>query len=168
MKRLQTHAASLVLLLAIHATAASGAELIGSTVPPYPAGLDYTQGVCIAGGKSLDQACDYGMQVVAKTGAAQTPVQILGVRNMTPEARNAQWRVTDALPAPAPRAGYAIELGTCRIDGVAQGGVVAQVRHGRGEYSRDVLWARRLDAASGKFTPLTPQRVDCVNTGYGI
>ncbi len=54
--------------LAFGATAAEG-NLVGETIPPYPAGLDELQGICIAGGPSLDRICDYGLQVIGRPSA---------------------------------------------------------------------------------------------------
>jgi hypothetical protein len=153
------------------AVAAEG-SLIGKTLPPYPAGLDELQGVCIAGGPSPDRICDYGLAVVGRPAIdpnrAATPVQVLAARNIEPEADQARWRVTDAVAVPKPRQGYELQLSSCRLDRVDGAPIVAFVRHGDREYSRDVLWARRLDIASGKLQPVAIKRVDCMNEGLGI
>lgn len=154
------------------AVAAAEGGLIGKTLPPYPAGLDELQGVCIAGGPSPDRICDYGLQVIGRPATDPnrdaTPTQILAARNLEPEADQARWRVTDAVAVPKPRKGYALQIGSCRLDRADGVPIVAFVRHGDREYSRDVLWARRLDIASGKLHPIAIKRVDCVNEGLGL
>jgi hypothetical protein len=151
---------------------AADGGLIGKTLPPYPTGLDELQGVCIAGGPSLDRICDYGLQVIGRPAIdpnrAATPLQVLAARNLEPDADQARWRVTDAVAAPKPRKGYELQLSSCRLDRVDGAPIVAFVRHGDREYSRDVLWARRLDIASGKLQPVAIKRVDCVNEGLGV
>lgn len=160
-----------VLVVPAAVTAAEG-DLIGKTLPPYPAGLDELQGICIAGGPSPDRICDYGLQVIGRPNAdpnsEATPTQVLAARNIEPEADHARWRVTDAVAVPKPRKGYALQIGSCRLDRVDGAPVVAFVRHGEREYSRDVLWARQLDIATGKLLPVVVKRVDCINEGFGV
>ena len=164
--------ASAVLALVPVVVVAAEDGLIGKTLPPYPVGLDELQGVCIAGGPSLDRICDYGLAVIGRPATDPnrdaTPTQILAERNLEPEADQARWRVTDAVAVPKPRKGYALQLGSCRLDRVDGAHIVAFVRHGDREYSRDVLWARRLDIVSGKLQPVAIKRVDCINEGLGI
>lgn len=161
-----------VFAIAPVAVAAAEGGLIGTTLPPYPAGLDELQGVCIAGGPSPDRICDYGLQVIGRPATDPnrdaTPTQILAARNLEPEADQARWRVTDAVAVPKPRKGYALQIGSCRLDRTDGAHIVAFVRHGDREYSRDVLWARRLDIASGKLQPVAIKRVDCINEGLGL
>ena len=64
---------------------------------------------------------------------------------------------------------YFWQAGSCRLDHVEDGKVIAVVRHDlEQEYSRDVAWARRLELESGKFVVVEPERVDCLNEGYGL
>jgi hypothetical protein len=61
-----------------------------------------------------------------------------------------------------------LQVGGCRIDGVDAAAVVAFVRHGDREYSRDVRWARQFDIAGSKLVPVVGKRVDCINEGFGV
>lgn len=153
------------------ALVAAEASWVGKTLPPYPAGLDELQGVCINGGSSPDRVCDYGLAVIGRPATdpnrAATPTQVLASRNIAPEAASARWQVTDAAAVPKPRKGYGLQLGSCRLDG-DYAPIVAFVRHGDREVSHDVLWARRLDIASGKLVPIAIKRVDCINEGFGV
>lgn len=160
-----------VFALAFGATAGEG-NLVGKTIPPYPAGLDELQGICIAGGPSLDRVCDYGLQVIGRPSTdpnlAAMPIQLLASRSVETGAAQARWRVTDAVAVPKPRKGYDLQIGNCRYGGVDGAPIVAFVRHGNREYSRDVLWARRLDIATGKLLAVAIKHVDCVNEGAGV
>lgn len=163
--------------LAMLAAAASAAgpqsdSLVGRTVPPYPAGLDELQGTCIAGGPSFEQVCDYSLAVIGRFATdpamGATSTQVLALRSLDKDAGRPRWNVTDAVAVPKPRNGYQLQIGTCRIDRVDKPGVVAFVRHGESEYSRDVRWAREFDIASGRLLPVASKRVDCINEGLGI
>jgi hypothetical protein len=147
-------------------------SLVGKIVPPYPAGLDELQGACIPGGPSHDQLCDFGLVVIGKRASdpdrEAISLQLLATRDAEPGAANARWRVVDAVAVPKARKGYWLQIGSCRIDRVDGPGVVAFVRHGDSEYSRDVRWARRYDISSGKLVAVDSKRVDCVNEGLGV
>jgi hypothetical protein len=136
------------------ATGPESDNLVGRNVPPYPAGLDELQGACIPGGPLPAQICDYSLTVVGRFATdpalGATPTQLLAMRNLDPGARQARWN------------------GGCRIDRVGSANVVAFVRHGAREYSRDVRWARQFDIASGTLVPVAAKRVDCINEGLGI
>jgi hypothetical protein len=161
-----------MLAAAAAASSPDGDTLVGRSVPPYPAGLDELQGSCIAGGPSPTQVCDYSLTVVGRFATdpalAATPTQLLALRNLDPGARQARWQVIDAAVVPKPRRGYELQIGGCRIDGVDAAAVVAFVRHGDREYSRDVRWARQFDMASGRLLQLAGKRVDCINEGLGV
>lgn len=158
---------------AVIATAfAADDSLVGKTVPPYPAGLDELQGSCISGGPLPAQVCDYSLTVVGRFAADRaqgaTATQVLALRNLDSGARQARWTVTGAVAVPKPRKGYELQIGTCRVDRVDSPNVVAFVRHGDREYSRDVRWARQFDIASGMLVPVESKRVDCINEGLGV
>ena len=159
-------------MLAASAWASAGTvELIGKTMPPYPDQLQDMGGACVS--DSLDPAhvCDYSIAVLgAATGAGAEPQPryVVAGRMAGREGRTALWKITDAQPYPEVAAGFSWQVGSCRLDKVDDGRVVAIVRQDRQqEYLPEVSWARRLELASGKFTTLAPSRVDCVNEGYG-
>lgn len=162
-----------VAFTAVIATASAADDgLVGKTVPPYPAGLDELQGSCISGGPLPAQVCDYSLTVVGRFAADRTQgataTQVLAMRNLDPGARQARWIVTDAVASPKQRKGYELQIGTCRVDRVDSPNVVALVRHGDREYSRDVRWVRQFDIASGMLVPVAAKRVDCINEGLGV
>jgi hypothetical protein len=153
-----------------YAPPAAQAALIGRTIPPYPQGLAEVQGVCVPGGEAPERICDFGIAVLGREGADLEPdgVYIIASRNADPDARQPSWVVTDALDAPIADAGRELQLGGCRLDGELRNDIVALVRHGEGEYSADIGWARRLEIASGKFVDVALRRVDCQNPGFGV
>ena len=118
------------------------------------------------------QVCDYSLTVVGRFAADRaqgaTATQVLALRNLDSGARQARWTVTGAVAVPKPRKGYELQIGTCRVDRVDSPNVVAFVRHGDREYSRDVRWARQFDIASGMLVPVAAKRVDCINEGLGV
>lgn len=148
------------------------ASLIGKTLPPYPGGLDELQGTCIAGGQGIAHVCDYSIAVLGHRPAdperPPVPQWVVSSRNLDSAAKQARWQVTDAIAVPKPRAGYDLQIGTCRIAGVDAPEVIAFVRHGDDEVSRDVRWARRHDLATGKLVVVAPGQVDCINEGAGL
>lgn len=161
-----------VCMAASTAAFADDIRLVGRVVPPYPAGLDELQGSCISGGPLPAQVCDYSLTVVGRFAADRAQgamaTQVLAMRNLDSGARQARWAVTDAVAVPKPRKDYVLQIGTCRIDGVGNASIVAFVRHGDREYSRDVRWARQLDIGSGSLVPVAAKRVDCLNEGLGL
>lgn len=154
------------------AAAPEGDSLVGLSVPPYPAGLEELQGSCISGGPMPTQVCDYSLTVVgtfaADRNAGAKHSQLLAMRNLEPGARRARWQVIDAAATPAVRNGYELQIGGCRMDRIDDNNIVAFVRHGDRDISRDVRWARRFDIATGKLVPVAAKRVDCINQGLGV
>jgi hypothetical protein len=151
----------------------AGQSLVGKTLPPYPPGLDEIQGSCLPGGPALAQACDHAIAVIGQRSAdperPALPRWIVASRNLDRDAVQPRWRVIDATAAPKPRAGYELQIGSCRLDGVDAPGIVAHVRHrGDDEISRDVRWARRYDLATGKLVVTAPRQVACINEGFGL
>jgi hypothetical protein len=136
--------------------------LVGSIVPPYPAGLSEQEGSCI--GDKPDQPCEWGIGVLAN--AAGKKVQIVASSDAKrPEEKNARWRVTDAIPYPPVGKGLELAVATCRSSGAEDSSILAVVRSSKKEWLQAAGWAYRLDRASGKFVKLSPQGIDCINTG---
>lgn len=159
-------------LSAVASDRIDGSSLVGKTLPPYPAGLDELQGTCIAGGDGIAHVCDYAISVLGLRASdpERQPVArwVVSSRNLDRAARQPSWFVTDAVAAPKPRAGYELQIASCRVDGVDAPNVIAFVRHRDDEVSRDVRWARRYDLATGKLLPVDAGRVDCINEAAGV
>lgn len=166
--------AALVLpaLSAVAADRIDRGNLVGKMMPPYPDGLDELQGSCLSGGPDRTQICDHSIAVLGHrpSDPARTPVSrwIVSARNLDREARQPRWFVTDAVAAPKPRAGYDLQIASCRIDGTEAPNVIAFVRHREDEISRDVRWAWQYDLAAGELAPVDVKRVDCINEGAGL
>ena len=147
-------------------------NFVGRTLPPYPAGLQELQGACLAGGPGIAHVCDHSIAVLGHrpSDPARQPVArwVVSSRNVDRAARQPRWLVTDAIEVPKPRAGYELQIGTCRVDGVDAPDIVAFVRHREDEISRDVRWVRRYDLATGKLASVEAGRVDCINEAAGL
>lgn len=158
---------------ALPAMAARTGDLIGRTVPPYPNGLIEQQGSCIAGDAGYEHICDHGIAVLgkppAREGELSKPLFVVGQRMVDKQGDDHRWQVTDAVKAPALKRGYLLETTPCRFGGRREETVIAAVvryREDR-ETSTDVIWARRLDPASGRLLPI-PGRIECANPAAGI
>ena len=136
--------------------------LVGSIVPPYPAGLSEQEGSCI--GDKPDQPCEWGIGVLAN--AAGKKVQIYAASDAKPpEERNARWRVTDVLPYPTLGKGLDLAVAVCRSGGAEDSAILAVVRNAKREFLQATGWVYRLDRTSGKFVKLSPNGIDCINAG---
>ncbi len=145
-------------------------ELVGKTMPPYPEGLSEVGGSCLSVSKDPARVCDYSIGLLADADADADPVMrhVIAGRMAGRDGQRALWKVTDALDYPKVAKGFHWQVGSCRLDKVDDAAIIAVVRHDSGrEYLTDVAWARRLDLKTGKFAPLDPARVDCVNEGHG-
>lgn len=165
--------AKIVLLaLATLPMAAGAVEMIGKTVPPYPEGLRDVGGSCLSDSTDPAHVCDFSIGLLADAGTdpGAEPVlrYVVAGRMAGREGPLALWKITDAQVYPKAGKGYFWQAGSCRVDKVNDGKVIAVVRQGaEQEYLTDVAWARRLDLNSGKFSVIDPKRVDCVNEGFG-
>ena len=162
----------LLLALPLGANAVEHA-LVGRTMPPYPEGLREVGGICLADPGNPGAVCDHSIGLLADTSndpdAAAVMRYVVAGRMEGRDGTVALWKITDALPYPAVGQDYFWQAGSCRLDRVEDGKVIAVVRHDlEQEYSRDVAWARRLELESGKFVVVEPERVDCLNEGYGL
>lgn len=149
------------LLAAIVPIAALADGLVGSTIPPYPAGVVHEQGACIAD-------CDFSIGILED--ASSTPKTLFGARLAgRDESGKARWTVTDALPFPALPEGYLLAMSTCEVDGKQDETIVAAVRGSEvEEWLEDVIWASRFDPATGKFVERASTGVRCLNEGWGL
>lgn len=160
------------LLLAMVPMGAGAVELIGMTVPPYPNGLRDVGGSCLSDSKDPEHVCDFSIGLLADAGNDPNlePVlrYVVAGRMVGRDGPLALWKLTDAQTYPKVGKEYFWQAGSCRVDKVDDGKVVAVVRQGgEHEYLTDIAWARRLNLESGKFSTIDPVRVDCINEGYG-
>lgn len=162
----------LLLLLMMWSCKAGAVDLIGRTMPPYPEGLQDVGGICLSDANVQGHVCDFSIGFVGDAGTDPElePLvrYIVAGRLSGRDGMKALWKITDALPYPDVAKGFSWQAGNCRVGQVADGKVVAIVKHNaEQEYLTNVAWARRLDLSSGKFEVVDPARVDCVNEGYG-
>ncbi len=146
---------------AIVPAAALADGLVGTTIPPYPTGVVHEQGACLAD-------CDFSIGILEDSN--NVPQTLFGARLAgRDEAGKARWTVTDALPYPRMPEGYLLAMTTCEVDGKQDETIVAAVRGSEvEEWLDDVIWARRLDLATGKFVEHANSGVRCLNEGWGL
>jgi hypothetical protein len=158
----------LVLLAALLSPTADAADLVGTTIPPTPAGLVHKQGACIAGSAlGMDRICAYSIGILEEPDG--TPKILHGAREAGHSVDGKPlWTITDAMPYPSLPAGYALRISTCERDGKADETVFAAARITDDEWYEDVLWARRYDIAAEKFVEVPSAGVRCLNEGWGL
>lgn len=155
-------------LAAVIPAAALVESLVGSTIPPYPAGLAHEQGACVAQalGSAADE-CDFSIGVLEDAGSG--PTTLFGARLAgRDDAGKARWTITDAVPYPALPNGYLLAIATCETDGRKDETIVAVVRATEAEWLADALWARRYDLGTEKFVDHPNRGVRCLNEGWGL
>jgi hypothetical protein len=135
--------------------------LVGSIVPPYPAGLSEQEGSCV--GDKPGQPCEWGIGILAN--AAGKKVQIYAGSDATDGRKDARWRVTDVLPYPTLGKGLDLAVAVCRSGGAEDSAILAVVRNAKREFLQATGWVYRLDRTSGKFVKLSPTGIDCINAG---
>lgn len=157
----------LLCLLTMLAAVAGAAELVGSTVPPYPGGLIDQSGACIAQSRGLEHECDYSIAVLGNSEG--NPSVLVGTRMKgRDEQQKPVWIVTDTLPYPTLPEGYLLAIATCQLDGKDDETIIAAVRNEEEEWLGTLLWARRFDMSKEKFVELPTAGVQCRNEAAGL
>jgi len=144
---------------------AQAAELIGTQVPPYPAGLESLTGTCLGDTAKGEDVCAWSIGTLSDASGAAVGIyagQSLGHNSDgTP-----RWLVTGHLPLPKLAEGYEVQITTCRLDGVADAELVAVARFTtEAEYSTDVSWAARFERKGGTLREIGTKGIDCMLLG---
>ena len=148
-------------LAAIVPGAALAGSLVGSTIPPYPAGLVHSQGACVAG------ECGFSIGILEDSSGV--PKTLFGARIAGhDDAGRARWTITDAVPYPTLPEGYLLAIATCESDGKRDETIVAAVRATQTEWLEGVIWARRYALGAEKFVEHPSRGVRCLNEGWGL
>jgi hypothetical protein len=144
---------------------AQAVELIGTQVPPYPAGLTSLNGSCIGELAQGEEVCAWS--VATLNDASGTPIGIYAGRLTGRRSDGTpRWLVTGQLPLPPIAEGYEIQMTTCRRDGIADALLVAVAQFTTdAEYSADVLWAARLEPTDGILVEVGTKGIDCLLLG---
>jgi hypothetical protein len=143
--------------------------LVGSTIPPYPAGLVSEQGACIAGTLGrVARECEFSIGILED--ASSIPQTLFSARLAGRDDKGrARWTITDVVPYPVLPEGYFLAMTTCESDGKKDEKIVAVVRASEeDEWLEDVLWARRYDLDTQKFVEQPIRGVRCLNEGWGL
>jgi hypothetical protein len=141
------------------------AELIGTQVPPYPAGLDSLTGSCIGDTGKGEDICAYSIGTL--NGASAVALAIFAGRSAGHATDGTpRWLVTGYLALPPLKEGYDVQIGTCRSGGVDDGSIIALARLDPDEeYSSDISWAARFERHDGALSQIATTGIDCINPG---
>lgn len=155
-------------LAALLPAVAVAEDLVGSTIPPYPAGLVNEQGACVAGMLGgVARECDFSIGILED--ASSVPKTLFGARLAGRDDKGrARWTITDVVPYPILPEGYYLAMTTCESDGRKDETIVAVVRGEDIEWLADVLWARRYDLDTQKFVDQPSSGLRCLNEGWGL
>jgi hypothetical protein len=154
------------------AQAQSAAEWRDVVVPPYPSGVHELGGSCIGQGTSGDAMCTVSVAVLKdEQSGTRTVVAMRRLHHFDGSPVGGDrplGLVTDALePEALDDARNDLSIGLCQRDAQPDSRIVAVIRPDVGTewYTRfDGVW--RLDEA-GRFQPIAPTGVRCLNEGYG-
>lgn len=145
--------------------AAGSLDIVGSTVPPLPAGWRDDGGMCIASSQGQDRACEFSLGVVRK--ASQ---RLLYIGKATPgiDPTMPRWLVTDQMAYPLAPKGFQVVIAPCQQDGQTAETTVAIVRASNSEWYDRVRAAYRANLATGLFETVASQGMRCLNEGWGV
>lgn len=145
--------------------AAGSLDIVGSTVPPLPAGWRDDGGMCIASSLGQDRACEFSLGVARK---AARRLLYIGKAAPRMEANTPRWLVTDQMAYPLAPKGFQVVITPCQRDGQAAETTVAIVRISNSEWYDRVRAAYRANLATGLFETVSSQGMRCVNEGWGV
>jgi hypothetical protein len=151
--------------MAFLALPAQAAELIGTEVPPYPAGLESLIGSCIGDPLQGEDVCAWSIGTLNDASGAAVGIYA-GKSAGHASDGTPHWLVTGHLPLPTLAEGYQVQITTCRLDGVEDPQLVAVARFTtEAEYSSDVSWAARFERKGGTLREIGTKGVDCLLLG---
>lgn len=158
----------LLYIISLSVSAAHAADLIGSTIPPYPPDLIHKQGACVAPAvPGVSKSCDYSIGILEDPKGK--PKILFGARKTGPNESNKPfWIIKDTMPYPALPEGYYLAIATCQEKGKDNLTIIAAVRAANTEFFKDILWVRRFDLQKEKFVEHTNSDVQCINEGWGL
>lgn len=141
-------------------------ELIGTTVPPFPHDLVSRSGACIAGGRGVEESCDYAISVVEDSKGIRR--MLVGERFSHRKGRkNTFWIVKDVVEYPTVPRGYELVIANCWNKGKLDPTISAVVKIVDREWVTNALWARRFDMELEKFVEIPTTGIECENPDTG-
>ncbi|MFO1187029.1 MAG: hypothetical protein U1E87_05995 [Alphaproteobacteria bacterium] len=155
---------ALLILLAASGDASAARDIpdgfVGSIVPPYPAGTESYEGICVGpDGKDL---CAFSLGKLFTLPREPIAVYAGKFHGRAPDGREALWLVTDAIPHPGLTDAQGFRWATCLNNGVSDGAVMAVVEDKNAARSKAAGWAYKLDYETGKLVRLDPAGIECV------
>lgn len=156
---------AIVIAAVLLSVSTQAAELIGTQVPPYPAGTSNLIGSCLGDTEKGEDICAWSVGTL--NDSSDVAIGVFAGKSAGNEADGtARWLVTGYLALPSAKEGYEVQIGSCRRSGVDDQTIVALARlNPNEEYSNDVAWAAQLDRTNGALAPLATAGIDCANIG---
>jgi hypothetical protein len=151
------HISFVVGLLALTCQAGQSADLIGTVIPPYPAGWKHLGGACL----TYRETCDFAISDLKSPSATYV---VIGKSARSNDPREPRWLVTDILQPRVP-AGHHIESADCRLNGKIDGTILAVVKTTDTEWFKNVLVAYRVKLPAGRFEKISTKGVQCARLG---
>lgn len=155
----------LVMFFTVLSSAQAG-SLIGTTVPPFPEGLESKSGACISYELGNDRFCDYAVGLVRKIG--QKPHSIIIEKQIGRKGNSSIWEVTDEIEMPIIKKDSHLSFSRCKLDDVYNPTVIAVVIYTEEEFHKASTWAGIIDLKNGLFSEIPTQNIECENEGWEI
>ncbi|WP_374334422.1 hypothetical protein [Leeia sp.] len=146
-------------------SAGDSRELIGTTIPPLPAGWRKDGGMCIASSLGVEQVCAFSLGTLWKGNQRWL---YIGRAVAGPQADKPQWQVSDQMASPPAPKGYQVVIVPCQRDGQVAETTVAVVQATSKEWYTRVRVAYRANLTTGRFESIPVQGLRCVNEGAGL
>jgi hypothetical protein len=150
-------------VLEVHASA----NIIGTIVPPYPDGWKGKLGACISHSLGTERICDFSVGISESTNGS---IVYVGRKVSLPQAKDAQWLVTDAVIMPSIPAEHYIASSVCQRNRNQDETIVAVVKPPKKEveWHNKVYVAYKVNLNTGRFEKISSKGIRCLNEGWGL
>jgi hypothetical protein len=140
--------------------------LVGTTMPPYPAGLQEGGGACVGASLQPHKICQYAIGYLENSSGEH---QFLVAKKAFAQSEDHTiWSITDVLDYPSVPEGYYLAIGTCSLGTVTDDTISAVIKITDSEWLEHAIWARQLNLATGQFAGIPAATVRCLNEGWGF
>jgi hypothetical protein len=156
----------LIFIILIFIPALSFAEnLVGTIVPPYPAGFTRESSACISEPYHPERICDFAIEVISMKDELRL---LLEKSAPTIEPKKARWQILDWMPYPRTSSNERVVFAMCERNDNPDKTVIAVVKHKDAEWYTDVVAAFIANLAKGRFEAADTAGIRCINEGWGL
>lgn len=150
--------------LMLLASASNAESLVGSVVPPYPAGFRDGGGACISKALGDKNICDYSLGILRRRGEH---LLYLGKSAPRIDPKKPRWTVMDQLSIKDIPRGHDISFGLCEQNGVQDETILAFVKVTNSDWFTNVHSAYKVNLATERFEKIPTKSIRCLNEGWG-